>query len=48
MDQSKNYQEICKQKVGYLSNETSIYIGKQKTKTSKIINNILKIIIARK
>ncbi len=37
----KTIQEICKQKVGYLSKETKIYIGKQKSKTSKIINNIL-------
>ena len=34
--------EICKQKVGYLSNQTNIYIGKQKPKTLKIIKGILK------
>ncbi len=44
----KTIREICKQKVGYLSNETSIYIGKQKTKTSKIINKILKKNYSRK
>jgi dihydrofolate synthase / folylpolyglutamate synthase len=34
--------EICRQKVGYLSNESNIYIGKQKPKTLKIIKRILK------
>ncbi len=34
--------EICKQKVGYLSNQTNIYIGKQKPKTLKIIKGILR------
>ena len=34
--------EICKQKVGYLSNQTNIYIGKQNPKTLKIIKGILK------
>ena len=37
----KTIKEICNQKVGYLSNDTKIYIGRQKEKTSKIINNIL-------
>jgi dihydrofolate synthase/folylpolyglutamate synthase len=34
--------EICKEKVGYLSNQTNIYIGKQKPKTLKIIKGILR------
>ena len=34
--------EICMQKVGYLSNESNIYIGKQNPKTLKIIKGILK------
>ena len=34
--------EICKQKVGYLSKKTTIYIGKQESKTLKIIKKILK------
>jgi dihydrofolate synthase/folylpolyglutamate synthase len=34
--------EICRQKVGYLSDDTTIYIGKQKAKTLKIIKSILK------
>mgnify|MGYP001322183616 CR=1 FL=1 len=38
----KTISEICKQKVGYLSTNTTIYIGKQKSKTFKIISNILK------
>ena len=38
----KTIAEICKQKVGYLSENTKIYTGKQKSKTSKIIKNILK------
>ncbi len=38
----KTIAEICKQKVGYLSKNTNIYIGKQRPKTSKIIRNILK------
>ena len=38
----KTIVEICRQKVGYLSENTNIYIGKQKPKTSKIIKNILK------
>tara|TARA_Y100001970_G_scaffold213619_1_gene261162 strand:- start:1329 stop:2585 length:1257 start_codon:yes stop_codon:yes gene_type:complete len=38
----KTIVEICKQKVGYLSENTRIYTGKQKTRTYKIIKNILK------
>ena len=38
----KTITEICRQKVGYLSENTNIYTGKQKPKTSKIIKNILK------
>ncbi len=38
----KTIAEICKQKVGYLSENTNIYIGKQKPKISKIIAKILK------
>ena len=38
----KTLEEICKQKVGYLSNNTTIYVGKQKAKTMKIIKRILK------
>ena len=38
----KNINEICRQKIGYLSNQTNIYIGKQKPKTLKIIKGILK------
>ena len=34
----KTLKEICRQKVGYLSKDTNIYIGKQKSKTFKIIN----------
>lgn len=37
----KNLQTICKQKVGYLSKKTKIYIGKQKPKTLKLIKKIL-------
>ncbi len=37
----KTITEICKQKVGYLSENTNIYIGKQNTKTAKIIKKIL-------
>ena len=33
----KTITEICKQKVGYLSENTNIYIGKQNSKTAKII-----------
>ena len=38
----KTIVEICKQKVGFLSEGTTIYTGKQKPNTSKIIKNILK------
>ncbi len=38
----KTMTEICRQKVGYLSDDTTIYIGKQKPKTLKIIKSILK------
>ena len=37
----KTIAEICKQKVGYLSENTNIYIGKQNSKTAKIIKKIL-------
>ena len=38
----KTIAEICRQKVGYLSENTNIYTGKQKPKIFKIIKNILK------
>jgi dihydrofolate synthase/folylpolyglutamate synthase len=38
----KTISEICKQKLGYLSKNTVIYIGKQEKKTLKIIRKILK------
>jgi len=38
----KTIAEICRQKVGSLSENTRIYTGRQKPKTSKIIKNILK------
>jgi len=38
----KTMTEICRQKVGYLSDDTTIYIGKQKPKILKIIKGILK------
>ena len=38
----KNIEEICRQKVGYLSKKTVIYIGKQDSKTLKIIKKILR------
>lgn len=38
----KTINEICRQKVGYLSTNTTIYIGKQDNKTMKIIKRILK------
>ena len=38
----KTIYEICRQKVGYLSNKTNIYIGKQTPKVLKIIQTILK------
>jgi folylpolyglutamate synthase/dihydropteroate synthase len=34
--------EICRQKVGYMSNNTNIYIGKQKPKVLGIVKKILK------
>ena len=39
---TKTLREICKQKVGYLSKKTTIYVGKQKPATMKIIKKILK------
>ena len=38
----KTINEICRQKVGYMSNNTNIYIGKQKPKVMKIVKKILK------
>ncbi len=38
----KNIEEICRQKVGCLSKKTVIYIGKQDSKTLKIIKKILR------
>ena len=38
----KSISEICKQKVGYLSNNSNIYIGKQSAKVQKIIEKILR------
>ena len=38
----KTIREICKQKVGYLSNQTNIYIGKQNPKTLEIVKGIFK------
>jgi len=38
----KTINEICRQKVGYMSNNTNIYIGKQKPKVIKIVKKILK------
>lgn len=38
----KTISEICKQKVGYLSKNSNIYIGKQNPKILKIIKKILK------
>ena len=38
----KTINEICKQKLGYLSNQSNIYIGKQKPKVLKIVKRILK------
>ena len=38
----KTLTEICRQKLGSLSQKTTIYIAKQKPKTLKIIKNILK------
>jgi len=38
----KTLKAICEQKVGYLSKNTTIYVGKQEKKTKKIIKKILK------
>ena len=38
----KTIKEICKQKVGYLSKNTNIYVGSQKLSTLKIIKSFLK------
>ena len=38
----KTLKSICQEKVGHLSNRTTIYIGKQEPKTMKIIKKILK------
>ena len=38
----KTIAEICRQKVSYLSEDTTVYIGKQKPKILKIIKSILK------
>ncbi len=38
----KTINEICRQKVGFLSKKTNIYIGKQKPQISKILKVILK------
>ena len=38
----KSLKSICKQKVGYLSRMTTIYVGQQEPKTLKIIKRILK------
>ena len=38
----KTLAEICKQKVGYLSQNTKIYVGKQRPVTLKIIKKILR------
>lgn len=38
----KTINEICRQKVGYMSNNTNIYIGKQKPKVLKIVKKILR------
>ncbi len=37
----KSIGEICKQKVGFLSENTNIYVGKQRPRTLKIIKKIL-------
>ena len=44
----KTINEICKQKVGFLSKNTNIYIGKQNSKTLKIVKKILKKIQAKR
>jgi len=38
----KTLNEICKQKVGYLSKKTTIYVGKQSPNTMKIVKKILR------
>jgi len=38
----KTIKEICKQKVGYLSKNSNIYVGSQKSGTLKIIKSFLK------
>ena len=38
----KTLRSICQQKVGYLSKATTIYVGKQESKTLKIIKQILR------
>ena len=38
----KTLEAICRQKVGFLSKKTTIYVGKQKPQTLKIIKKILK------
>ena len=38
----KNIKDICKEKCGYLPNNTQIFIGKQKASTLKIIKKVLK------
>ena len=35
----KTIKEICNQKIGFLSKNSNIYVGKQEHKTQKIINN---------
>jgi folylpolyglutamate synthase/dihydropteroate synthase len=38
----KTLRTICREKVGYLSKKTTIYVGKQEPKTMQIIKKILK------
>ena len=38
----KTIKEICNQKVGFLSKNSNIYVGKQKPKTQRLIKKILK------
>jgi dihydrofolate synthase/folylpolyglutamate synthase len=38
----KTLKAICREKVGYLSKKTTIYVGKQEPKTMKMIKEILK------
>ena len=44
----KTINEICKQKVGYISNNSTIYIARQKPATLKIIKKILKKNLSKK